>query len=302
MGKIFIESKDIFSSILLFEHLYLVYQNDNGQEFVIRGGPETDNPSDFGSVIMELSLPIEQSEDARVDEDGNPLSPSDRNSRELDLANRSAEDVWNIMTQQATQIQNAALDYEVLSLNSNSVISSVLESVGFNPFFNLPIGKGTSNFPGVDNFLSLDSQLSGTPSGDILDGGLGNDTIIFSGAFGNDSVTGGEVLVVDNDTLSGTATDDDNDGLYTMNGFDITEEENGVLIKKGSNSILLTDWEEDGDYGIELKSREDRQREDATDSNGNPLYEEVEVPVVAFIAMQNMIDAHVQAATIGFAA
>ncbi len=115
---------------------------------------------------------------------------------------------------------------------------------------------------------------------DYVYGGEDTDTLIFNGNFGNDKVAEGEIIIINSGIFSGTATDDDNDGLYTLNGFGITEEENGVLIKKRSNSILLTDWEEDGDYGIELKSREERQREDATDSNGNPLYEEVEAPAV----------------------
>lgn len=190
MSKILIESKDIFSSTILPpEHLYLVYVNDSGQEFVLRSGPQNNSPFNFGSVLAEIGVPIALSEDARVDENGNPVTPGSRNSRQLDLGDREADDVWNILLQQATQINANNIGYNLLSQNSNSFIASLLNTVGLNPFFNLPIGKGTLNFPGVDNFLSFSRNLVGTANADKISGWNQND--VLNGGGGADTLSGG---------------------------------------------------------------------------------------------------------------
>src|SRR5262249_39706030 len=61
---------------------------------------------------------------------------------------------------------------------------------------------------GDDTLLgnSGDDSLNGGSGNDSIDAGSGTDTVQFSGSFGNDTVTGGEVLVIDGTTLSGEAS------------------------------------------------------------------------------------------------
>ena len=54
MGQIFIESRP--TPLPWWDHTYLVYRDDNGTETVIRGGPETDNPFDFGDTVGFVKL------------------------------------------------------------------------------------------------------------------------------------------------------------------------------------------------------------------------------------------------------
>ena len=117
MSKISIESREIFAGQ---DHLYLIFQDSAGLEFVIRGGPEDNNPLDFGDIVTDVNVPIAESEDAR----GND-TPVERGDRELDLGGRTAEDVWEIMKQQATNINNAGIDYDIIisAKNSNSTIA-----------------------------------------------------------------------------------------------------------------------------------------------------------------------------------
>lgn len=217
MPKISIESKSIAFG---FNHLYLVFEDNVGNEFVIRGGPENSelfdsldafdplNPPnpidlvdafDFGNLITEVNVPIGQSSDARGSE-----TITDRGSRELDLGGRRAEDVWEIMKQQATNIQNSAIDYEPLisAQNSNSTIASVLNSVGISLVPNIPLNTETKALPGIDNLLSIDSTLVGTPADDIIWGYEGNDILL--GGDGNDVIDGQE----GNDVLKGNAGND----------------------------------------------------------------------------------------------
>lgn len=49
MSKISIESKPVAIGL---DHLYLVFENDFGEEFVIRGGPENDSPLNFGEIVL----------------------------------------------------------------------------------------------------------------------------------------------------------------------------------------------------------------------------------------------------------
>lgn len=58
MSRIRIESKPV---ALGFDHLYLVFENDLGEEFVIRGGPKNNNPFNFGEIVTEVNFPIEES-------------------------------------------------------------------------------------------------------------------------------------------------------------------------------------------------------------------------------------------------
>ena len=201
---IFIESRPV---IFDKEHLYLVFRDSDGSETVIRGGPSNDNPLSFGNIVVEVDIPISQSEDIRQ-EDGVTLTPADRNSRQIDLGSRNASDVWEVMKQHATNIHNASFDYNagILAQNSNSTIVSVLNSVGLNFNDNLPVNKSRKDFPGADNLLFLATDLQGTDSDDLINGYRKNDTL--DGAGSNDSLFGGE----GNDILTGGADNDYLDG------------------------------------------------------------------------------------------
>lgn len=124
MAEIRIETKPTFGN---YGHLYLVFRDDDGIETVIRGGPATNNPLDFGNIVTQVDMPIEDSKDAREDE-----TPEDRLSTVIDLSGRNADSVWEIMRQQAENINGANLEYRAFfeSQNSNSIITSVLDSVG----------------------------------------------------------------------------------------------------------------------------------------------------------------------------
>jgi hypothetical protein len=228
MSKIFIECKYVGGYA---DHLYLVFQDNGGSEFVIRGGPQNDNPLNFGSIVTEVSVPIALSEDTRGTE-----TPQDRGQRELDLGGRTAENAWDIMKQQATAIGAANLPYSALigAQNSNSTVASVLQAVGINPFYNLPIGTGTLDFPGVDNFLNVSTTFHGTSSGDIiyghtnsdnLNGGEGSDTYGFSKTDGKDVITdsdGQGQVVIDGKQISGAAKYV-NAMTWTLDGYTLTK-------------------------------------------------------------------------------
>jgi Ca2+-binding RTX toxin-like protein len=256
-GKIFIESKPVQFG---WEHLYLVYQDESGNEFVIRGGPLNDDANDFGPIVVEVGVPIAQSEDVRVDDEGNPLTPGQRNSRELDLGDRDAADVWSIMLQQAQNIDNAAIPYSLgyESTNSNSVISSVLQSIGLIPYFNLPIGKGNIDFPGISNFLDVESTLVGTDGNDIIDGGSNNDAL--TDGLGNDTLTGGEGYDTFIITPEASAADRIIDFVHSRMDWDGTILEPGDMLDLSAFTNItsiqdLIDLNE-GLYGIDVVDEE----------------------------------------------
>lgn len=185
MSEIRIEAKPIPNTGNIFSHMYLVYVDDNGNEFVIRGGPANDDLLKFGKIVTEIGVPIANSEDNR------PLNErATRGSQVLDLGGRDAEDVWDIMLQQAKQIQAANIDYGALK-NSNSTIASVLHVIGINIYEVTPDQPNQIDaYPGVNSILDEFSfKLLGTDQNDILVGGSNND--IIDGGKGNDELTGG---------------------------------------------------------------------------------------------------------------
>ena len=180
MSKIYIASYDV---ALQFQHLYLVFENDLGEQFVIRGGPEndlqfsiTDPNFSFGNVELEVDRPLTVSEDRfSVDRtgDGLPDTPSERNFTELDLGGRDAESVWQefINFSQSLAVEPGAdVDtfitntlYSFSTANSNSFINSVLASTGIDLADQTPRDGGDeaggdrftlSAFPAATTFLS----------------------------------------------------------------------------------------------------------------------------------------------------
>lgn len=92
MSKIYIASKTVVDNWLTGqrEHLYLVYDPDsdptNGNEEIIRGGPEGLTFSGFGNIKVEAGFDIDFSEDFLQP----GITPTDRNYTELDLGVLSA--------------------------------------------------------------------------------------------------------------------------------------------------------------------------------------------------------------------
>lgn len=157
-------------------------------------------------------------------------TPEERRQKILDLGNRDANDVWQIMVQHANNIEKADLDYSVDifrqisggDLNSNSVVASVLHSVSLSLSKSLPVGISRADAPlyGQLDYMNIDDTLFGTASRDRIMGGSGDDRIIggrdndrlygepgsdrLSGSSGNDVLFGGD----GNDTLTGASGSD----------------------------------------------------------------------------------------------
>ncbi|MGF9764664.1 hypothetical protein AAII07_57260 [Microvirga sp. 0TCS3.31] len=89
------------------------------------------------------------------------------------------------MVQHANNIEKADLDYSIDivreapggDLNSNSVVASVLHSVGLNLTTSFPDGVSRSDAPlyGQLQYMSVDDALFGTANNDRIMGGVGYD-------------------------------------------------------------------------------------------------------------------------------
>jgi Ca2+-binding RTX toxin-like protein len=191
MSRLSLESKDVYP---LGQHLYVVFENDAGQEYVIRGGPQNDDPRDFGNIEVEVGVPIAQSEDARGSD-----TVADRGNVLLNVGNRDPGDVWHIMTQQAEEINEEGLSYRAAlrAQNSNSVVSSVLHAAGLDPYDATPSNAGSGEFVGRANRLNVSSVLRGTENDDVIRGHTEDDVLYGEG--GDDDLFGDR----GNDTLSG---------------------------------------------------------------------------------------------------
>lgn len=189
MSRISLESKDV---VRIGQHLYIVFQDDAGQEYVIRGGPQNDFPP-FGNIKVETGL-LSGSEDARGSE-----TPAARGSVDLEVGDRDPADVWHVMMQQAAEIDAEGLPYRAAigAQNSNSVVSSVLHAAGVSPYADTPSNASPIQFAGRANYLAVSSSLSGTERDDIIQGHTKSDVLYGEG--GDDKLYGGS----GNDTLSG---------------------------------------------------------------------------------------------------
>ncbi|NOQ79063.1 MAG: hypothetical protein GQ546_06645, partial [Gammaproteobacteria bacterium] len=199
MGRIFIESKQ--TPLKFWDHTYLVYRDDDGNEFVIRGGPETDNPLDFGDIEVEIGVPIENSEDARGDD-----TVFERGQTELDLHGRNAEDVWRDMQKIARQIQESDIEYGGFDDNSNSTTRAIMERSGITPI--LPHNTSESDAPGFDDAI-LPPITENDLDGDGIPNGIDND------------IDGDGILNIDDSTPDYDFNDIDGDGISNDTDADI---------------------------------------------------------------------------------
>ncbi len=198
-----------------FGHLYLVYKNDDGEEFKIEGNPAGSFPF-FGDIVTDLGIPI----GPERDQNGNPTSMV-RGIQELDLGERDADDVWSLLLQHAENIEDEGISYDTLTQNSNSTIVSLLQIIGLDPAASLP--QSNLSVPGIGNLLVFDYRLTGGDGFDVMSGLAGHDS--FDGAGGEDVLEGGS----GSDTLVGGSGNDNllgesgNDDLYGNSGSDVLE-------------------------------------------------------------------------------
>jgi Ca2+-binding RTX toxin-like protein len=187
MSSILIESTpfEIRNFDTDFRHLYLVFVDDQGVESVITAGPDQNGPINFGDIEVSAGGLLENSDVAR----GND-TPGERGSREIDVGARDPADVWEIMLQQAENAHAAGIDYRPLGPNSNTVITSVLNSVDIDVRDTLPTGVQRSEVPGLSSNLDFATTLVGTPGNDTIVGGDENDDLL--GRAGEDSLSGGQ--------------------------------------------------------------------------------------------------------------
>jgi hypothetical protein len=203
MSQIFVESKPIPPTT--YDHTYLVYRDNNGNEFVIRGGPEG-IIGNFGNIEVQINKPIEQSKDARKGD-----TPAERGQKELDLHGRSAEDVWRDMQVTAKQIQDQGIKYDGFDDNSNSTARTIMERNGVTP--TLPNNTTESDSPGWDDKLPLPPRSANDLDGD----GIANE---------QDDDIDGDGIANANDPKPDYDFDDiDGDGILNENDADIDGDE-----------------------------------------------------------------------------
>ncbi|KAF0110450.1 MAG: hypothetical protein FD149_2653 [Rhodospirillaceae bacterium] len=123
-----------------YDHACLVYENDAGERRVIRGGPERDDSlALFGTIAVQADIPLSESKDKY----GDGETPETRHAIKLDLGGRNPKEVWREMTEKATEIGHAGIEYDTVPhistpQNSNSVVRTVLDAAGIDTGTVLP--------------------------------------------------------------------------------------------------------------------------------------------------------------------
>ena len=205
----------------LGRHAYLIYDEnvDNDDDvqttpedvLIIRGGNAANhgfNPITEPSIIIELQPDVTTSVDW-------PEAQTASNTQTLDASDWAQ--MWSFaqtlgdVNDPAAGLYDTDLFYDLLFKNSNSVISTVLSSVGINFTDVLPVGTVASNYPGYNSLIS-------GAGGDSLEGFEGDD-IFYDVGGGNDTFYG----------------DDDSALVYE----DYSDGHDKVLYEDGVSDILV---------------------------------------------------------------
>jgi Ca2+-binding RTX toxin-like protein len=172
-------------------HLFIHYLDGDGERFVIDAftNGEPNNELYVASSGGNYLAPFESYEQQ---------FESITDFVEIDVGDRSVENVIFVMEQLARAIDEEKLPYDDLNQNSNSTAALLLDLVGVEIDDVKPNPPGALlGFPGHDDEISLNYQIQGTDDDDVLVGRGGSQT--FLGSSGNDSLSGG----ADADRLTG---------------------------------------------------------------------------------------------------
>lgn len=211
MTKYYIASKPLFDIDLFLlekytQHLYLIKDGDGdlsttNDQYVIRGGPDIESGASLGNIELEVNTLVGSSQDSYS---GSNLV----NDREVTEISITDTDWTNMVTYtqglgtiSGTGRYDTNFEYDPIGSNSNSVISSALNSVGYHLIDLMPYENGDTNNSQLDfNKFSGANYLLGTTGNDtftvdesirFIDGGAGDDTFIVNdlNAFNNLAIT-----------------------------------------------------------------------------------------------------------------
>jgi hypothetical protein len=174
-GRIFVEYYNISEPSAYAPHkghLLLVYEDEYGQEFVIRGGQKDESPlgtikgwiadqfmdDSFGPILVDAGVRADASRDYM----NRKIHDTKATRRELtteELGWRDPTDIWQSMTARAYQIQDQNVTYHIDGPNSNSTVASVLDWVGINADSVLPEGTTFDQFPGLHSQIEPQETL-----------------------------------------------------------------------------------------------------------------------------------------------
>jgi hypothetical protein len=189
-------------------------------------------------------VPIALSVDIRSDGE----TAADRGSIELDLGERDANDVWEILKQHAAQIHDKGFKYEPTGYNSNGTVGNLLRLIGLESADYLPdtLGGMFIEYYNHDKIFQFDFAITGGDGDDRLVGReqefseKSNQT--FFGGTGKDTLLGG----AGNDGLFGQENDDLLEGRF---GNDRLDGGDGLDSVRGGlgGDIIIANFDEDAD-------------------------------------------------------
>lgn len=242
-----------------WQHLFLILEDDKGNPLqIIQGNVENKNPfrvatAKSGNLLAEIDKNVPET----FNNSPQVINEIKSSNVDLNLNGRDADVVWGQMLQQAEQISDAKIPYDIdlingESDNSNSFVNSILNSVGIDLQDVLPLLKLNNDIvPGSEDLFSeyadkLNVKLEGSNKADILSGGFGDDALFGGG--GNDTLTGAVNLPFNDknkyevDVLTGGAGADlfilgDGKTIFYDNGQDF-QENNGVIRNSPLPTVL----------------------------------------------------------------
>ena len=234
-GEIFIEADKARSfGLPVSEHLYLVFRDTNGDEYVLRSGPAS-KFWPFGDMQIEANVPMADSAD---DRDGE--TPRERSSTALDFPDATDDRAWAIMVKYAQRLERADYQYDLLNENSNAFVGALLHAAGGEPEDLLPVGIDSREAVGFTSWRDIVEDVT-PPSDWIFRGTAGRDHMVglqideeIRTFGGDDRVTAGRGNDI---VLAGSGNDQiwgeqGNDRLVGGAGADV--------LKGGSGNDLLT--------------------------------------------------------------
>ena len=167
MAEIRIEVKPALNQFTGSGHLYLVFVDDNNDEFVIRGGPENDLFPGAGPISVEAGIPIAMSDDMRLSTNE---ARETRGSLVLDIYERDPVEVWHQMVITAKLIDASYINYDTFGTNSNATVAAILAIAEIDIEDNFP------SIPSVDGVPF--PEYSGFDFGDELVGQINIDYVL----------------------------------------------------------------------------------------------------------------------------
>ena len=169
MGRIKIKSRDLEINIKGSQHMFIVYEYDNGKSYVVSGGPKKTKNGYLGGILFGHL--IVKKEEYKLNNGKEPVDWENKDDNfktyEIELSDEELKQKEVLIKEEISRINSSFYDYELPVVeaiigdgvgdyndqNSNTIVKAILSSIGYENELRTFVVENGLNVPGYNSEL-----------------------------------------------------------------------------------------------------------------------------------------------------